>query len=356
LYSDRPSIVTVDGAILYAEKPNQPSAPSLHSNPNLAKALAIAALSKRRSNNVENHERREKHEMQEPLFVSFVSFVVPSLMLCPRYPADACCSHQVKLEPQRTLMPQLDERPAPENARLTPTHSRLRLAAVAFVGGLLVYLLIAYVLLPLIWRRYERRHPALANAPRVTHTATGIPGDPLNIVLVADEAGVQRALLAAGWYPADPVTLESSLRIAADTVLRRPYDDAPVSSLYLFNRKQDLAFEKPVGDDPRRRHHVRFWRSAEKDEQGRPAWFGAATFDERVGLSHTTGEITHHIGPNVDAERDLIVADLKRIGRLAELSWIADFHASHDGKNGGGDPYYTDGRLAVAVIGPAAPH
>lgn len=234
---------------------------------------------------------------------------------------------------------------------------RLRLLASGLAGAVLIYLLVAYVLLPVFWRRYERRHPALENAPRVTHTATGIPGDPLNIVLIANEADVHTALLAAGWYPADRVTLESSLRIAADTVLRRPYDDAPVSSLFLFDRKQDLAFEKPVGDDPRRRHHVRFWRSAQSDEQGRPAWFGAATFDQRVGLSYTTGEITHHIGPDVDAERDLIVADLKRIGRLAGLDWIDDFHADKSGKNGGGDPYHTDGRLAVATIGPpAAPH
>jgi LssY C-terminus len=243
-----------------------------------------------------------------------------------------------------------------ENPQSRQPAGRFRLIAGGVVAIGLAYLLVAYVALPLLWRRYERRHPALANAPRVTHTTTGIPGDPLNIVLVASEEDVHRSLLAAGWYPADPVTLESSLRIATDTVLRRPYDDAPVSSLYLFSRKQDLAFEKPVGDDPRRRHHVRFWRSAETDAEGRPAWFGAATFDERVGLSHTTGESTHHIGPDVDAERDLIVADLRHIGRLADLTWIDAFQPTHDGKNGGGDPYHTDGRLAVATIGTADPN
>ena len=49
-------------------------------------------------------------------------------------------------------------------------------ALVQFViGGLILYLVAAYVLLPLGWRRYERRHPALLDAPRVTHTGTGIP-------------------------------------------------------------------------------------------------------------------------------------------------------------------------------------
>jgi hypothetical protein len=221
------------------------------------------------------------------------------------------------------------------------------------IGGLVLYVLVAYLLLPQRWRSYERRHPALLNAPRITHTASGIPGDPLNLALIASEEELHRALLAAGWFPADPVTLASSLRIAADTVLRRSYDDAPVSSLYLFGRKQDFAFEQPVGDDPRRRHHVRLWRSSELDDQGRPAWFGAATYDERVGLSHTTGEITHQIGPDVDAERDKVIADLKQAGKLAEEYWVDDFQPQHEGKNGGGDPWRTDGRLAAGVLGVA---
>jgi hypothetical protein len=123
--------------------------------------------------------------------------------------------------------------------------------------------------------------------------------------------------------------------------------------LYLFGRKQDFAFEQPVGDDPRRRHHVRFWRSPETDDQGRPAWFGAVTYDERVGLSHTTGEITHHIGPDVDAERDKLIADLQKAGKLTETYWIDNFQPQHEGKNGGGDPWRTDGRLEVGVIGNA---
>src|SRR5262245_53051162 len=86
------------------------------------------------------------------------------------------------------------------------------------IGGLVLYVLVAYLLLPLGWRRYEKRHPALANAPTLTHTKTGIPGDPINLALIASEEELHRAMLAADWFPADPVTLASSLRIAADTV------------------------------------------------------------------------------------------------------------------------------------------
>jgi hypothetical protein len=227
-------------------------------------------------------------------------------------------------------------------------------ALVAFCSVLAAYLLVAYVLLPLVWLRYEHRHPALDELPGITETGDHHPGDPINVALIGTETQLQQIMLAAGWYPADPVTLRSSLKIAAGTILRRPYDDAPVSPLYLWGHKQDFAFEKPVGDDPRRRHHVRFWKSAKVDEQGRPLWAGSVTYDERVGLSHTTGQITHDIGPDVDAERDGLFADLEKTGELTDVHYIDNFHKVKSGRNGGGDPWHTDGRLELGVIGPAA--
>jgi hypothetical protein len=215
----------------------------------------------------------------------------------------------------------------------------------------LAWLVIAYLILPVAWRRYEKRHPALDNAPRIAHTATGIPGDPVNLGLVASEEQIHKAMFAAEWFPADPITLKSSIRIAGSTVLHRSYEDAPVSSLYLWGHKQDLAFEQPVGKDARKRHHVRFWRSEKLDDQGQPLWLGAATFDTKVGFSHTTGEITHHISPDVDAERDKMIADLQRAAALADVFWVDGFHPTLTGKNGGGDPYRTDGRLEVGVMG-----
>lgn len=226
----------------------------------------------------------------------------------------------------------------------------VRSLAFVLAALALTWFVIAYVIVPLGWIRYEKRHPALDNAPRIAHTATGIPGDPINVGLVASEEEIHRAMLSAKWFPADPITLESSIRIAGSTVFHRSYADAPVSSLYLEGRKQDLAFEQPVGNDARRRHHVRFWRSEKLDDDGKPLWLGAATFDTKVGLSHTTGEITHHISPDVDAERDKVIADLQQAGDLAGVYWVDGFHAQLTGKNGGGDPYQTDGRLEVGRI------
>lgn len=227
---------------------------------------------------------------------------------------------------------------------------RRRLAGLA-AGAVLLYLLVAYVVLPWVWRRYLFRHPGLENVPGVTHTKDGIPGDPLNVALVGQEADVKTILQAAGWNAAVALGLRSDLQIAADTVLRRPDENAPVSDLYLFGRKEDLAFEQPVGGDPRRRHHVRFWRAAKLDAAGRPLWLGAATYDERVGLSHTTGQITHHIAPDIDTEREHVIRTLQQTGQLSRIEVIDGFHTQRSGTNGGGDPWHTDGNLVVGVLG-----
>ena len=208
----------------------------------------------------------------------------------------------------------------------------------------------AYLILPFVWTRYGRRHPALEDIYGIAYAADGIPGDPLNVALIGSEAEVKSIMTAAGWHAADPLGLRSDLAIAADTVLKRPDVDAPVSNLFLFGRKEDLAFEQPVGDNPRKRHHVRYWRCEKEDARGRPLWIGSVTYDERVGLSHTTGQITHHIAPDVDAERDRLFDELKQTGRLAEVLKIDDFHKVRDGRNGGGDPWHTDGRLFVGTI------
>ncbi len=197
-----------------------------------------------------------------------------------------------------------------------------------------------------------RRHPALEDIPGITHTKTGIPGDPLNVGLIGSEHDLKSIMLAAKWFPADPITLRSSWKIASDTIRRRPYPDAPVSNLYLFGRKEDLAFEQPVGHDPRQRQHVRYWKTDRTDPDGRPVWVGAATYDRKVGLSHTTGEITHHIDGDVDTERDQLMSDLTATGDLLETYSIDHFHTVLLGKNGGGDAWDTDGALKVGIIKP----
>ena len=218
---------------------------------------------------------------------------------------------------------------------------------------LAVYLLLAYIILPRLWLHHEHQ-PGLADLSAVTHTADGIPGDPLNVGLVGDKTDVLRAMAAAGWLPADPITLKSSVEISASVVLDRPDKEAPVSPLYYDGRKQDLAFEKQIGKSADRRNHVRFWQVLDKGVEGRPVWLGSATQDAGVTLSRDTGQVTHRIAPDIDAERAVLIGDLVAAKVVTELYQVSGIGPTLAGKNGEGDPYYTDGEINFAVLSPGA--
>jgi hypothetical protein len=227
------------------------------------------------------------------------------------------------------------------------TGTRRWLAVLA--GGLIGYLILAYIVLPALWKHYEHE-PGLAALPMVTRTGSGVPGDALNVGLVASKEDVLRAMHAADWFPADPITLRTSIEIIGSVVLDRPYHDAPVSPLYYDGKKEQLAFEKPDGTSADKRHHVRFWLVLGKGTDGRPVWLGSITFDRAVGLSHDTGQVTHHIGPNIDAERDLLMRDLREAGMVQNLFQISGTGPTLFGRNGEGDPYHTDGEVYIATL------
>ena len=219
---------------------------------------------------------------------------------------------------------QIDERSPP------PRRGRFRRIATLTLFILCGYGLLAYIVLPGLWTHYEHQR-GLANLPMVTRTGQGIPGDPMNVGLIGDQRDVVCAMHAAGWYPADPITLKSSIEIVGSVLLDRPYRDAPVSNLYYLDRREDLAYEKPIGASADRRNHVRYWKVLDQGEEKRPVWLGAATEDRGVGVSKYTAAVTHHIGP------DLVTAKYQVTG-------IGPTIAGH---NGGGDLYYTDGEIWV---------
>jgi len=221
-----------------------------------------------------------------------------------------------------------------------------RRAAKIALAILIAYGLLAYVILPALWTHHEHQK-GLAGLPMVTRTGQGIPGDPINVGLVGDAKDLVCAMHAAGWFPADPITLKSSIEIVGSVLLDRPYKDAPVSNLYYLGRREDFAFEKPLGASADRRNHVRYWKVLDQGEEKRPVWLGSATLDRGVGVSHYTGAVTHHISPDLDAERGVLAADLEKAGMVEAKYQVTGIGPTMAGRNGGGDPCYSDGEIWV---------
>lgn len=243
-----------------------------------------------------------------------------------------------------------------ESVKAAPQPAAPRRTVVQMVVGIvIVWGVVAYLVMPGFWKRYARRHPQFDSNPRLTQAGNHHPGDPLNVAMIGSEEQLRGIMQEAKWYPAAALGLKSDVKIAVDTVLSRPDVEAPVSNLYLFGRKEDIAFEQPVGNNPRHRHHVRFWKTQKVDQDGRTQWIGSAVYDQRVGLSRTTGQITHVTAVDVDTERNYLFECLEKSGFLSDHYSVAGFHTELAGKNGGGDPWRTDGALYVGVISEQTP-
>ncbi len=95
----------------------------------------------------------------------------------------------------------------PQAGRVVATSSRrsrlLRRSIQLGLAVVVTWLLLAYLILPFLWRHYEN-HPGLEDTPKTTLTAQGIPGDPLNVGLIGTRKELIGAMLDADWDPADP--------------------------------------------------------------------------------------------------------------------------------------------------------
>jgi hypothetical protein len=224
------------------------------------------------------------------------------------------------------------------------------------------YAIAAYVILPRAIRMGVRILKR-GRVPSYTFTGDGLPGDPVNLVLIGTKHQLASAFKAMGWTQADALGLASSWRMAKAFVLNRPYPDAPFSTLYLFGRGQDVGFQCAIDNSPRKRHHVRFWAMslAQGEEtvgtasfwlntdwpppDARVLWVGAGTKDTGLSLTQLTFQITHATDADTNAERDYIIDELTK-GRAIENATSYRSGQPIERVN----RYVTDGEMTLANL------
>jgi hypothetical protein len=194
---------------------------------------------------------------------------------------------------------------------------------------------------------------AAGDLPVFTRTARGVQGDPVNLMVAGEEAQLVRRLVDAGWMPADPITVFNVARMLRSLVFRSAYPTAPISPLYLYDHLQRYGFQKnAVGVISR--DHLRVWQTPLHDRLGRPFWAIGASKDVSIKRQPGSPLPTHRIDPDLDAERKLVVDDLAARGPLARRYQLRTLPENFKGQNGGGDVFFTDGRVEVLELAPEA--
>ncbi len=194
---------------------------------------------------------------------------------------------------------------------------------------------------------------ALTYLPCCTTDAEGEgEGDPLNLVFIGNPEDLVPAFIRRGWRPAEDTYWDSIWKTVGSFLFGHRYRYSPVSPLYVFGRKQDVALQK-ARDTINRRNHLRLWLTPLR-YQGKAVWIGQISRDigVRFTLKSKTG-VTHKIDPDVDETRNAIVQDMLFSQGLATLGFVKGVDASTPeapNHNLTGDPYFTDGLRAVLLM------
>jgi hypothetical protein len=175
-------------------------------------------------------------------------------------------------------------------------------------------------------------------------------GDMVNFVIVGNQKDLQAALDAASWHIADTSNKKSVFNAIEQTYENKDYLTMPMSTLYLFDRKQDFGYEmaEPIAMVASR-HHFRIWK-APFTWQGKEVWVGAGTHDIGFAKDKRNGEVTHKIDPAVDGERDNIGGSLQKASQTKTVTYYLPSDPVQEAKNATGDGYHSDGRLIVIFL------
>lgn len=194
----------------------------------------------------------------------------------------------------------------------------------------------------------------LAQLPCCTVSKNGNSyGDPLNIVVVGGGLDGLFAFIGRGWRLDEPFDLHSTYRTVKAFLFRSEYLNAPVSPLYVFGRRQDVALQK-ARNTVSLRNHLRLWL-APFTVDGQQVWVGQISRD--IGIKLTTQVwylTTHRVSPAVDQDRFYLLQDLIMSGTVSRFGYVQGVGESSmpDPRvNLGGDPYLTDGLRLVLFVG-----
>jgi LssY-like putative type I secretion system component LssY len=175
-------------------------------------------------------------------------------------------------------------------------------------------------------------------------------GDMANFILIGSQQEVQSALDAANWHVADTSDTRAVLSALTNTYENQDYLAMPMSTLYMFGRRQDYGYEQaePIAMVASR-HHFRLWNSGVKWD-GQIVWVGAGTHDVGFAKDQRNGSVTHKIDPSVDGERENIGSSLQKTGKAKSMAYYLPANPVQDAKNATGDGYHSDGRILVVFL------
>jgi len=177
--------------------------------------------------------------------------------------------------------------------------------------------------------------------------------DPLNFIIIGNDKDIFSAFIRRGWDLTEPIYIGSGWRAFKAFFSHVRYRTSPMSSLYFFERGQDIGLQK-ARSTIHERNHLRIWMTPYRYE-GEPVWIGAISRDTGSYLTTKTPWFTAHaIDPNLDEARSYLMQDLLFSQGVREFGYVdyTELSTRQEPRwNFMEQPWWSDGKRAVFIMG-----
>ena len=187
------------------------------------------------------------------------------------------------------------------------------------------------------------------NLPKISESITGIPAEPINIIIVANQELLNKTFINSGWYFLDSPSAVSYSRIVKSFLKKESYPQAPGLPVFWDTSPNEIGYGKPTGQNIDSRQHIHFWETSFIIPDGQSIWVGTAHFDEEI---KTTGKLIlpfHSTQLIVDKEREEIKNELEKNGFLKSFEKI-DLTGLFYGTKKSGNNFLTDGQAYILYL------
>jgi hypothetical protein len=171
-------------------------------------------------------------------------------------------------------------------------------------------------------------------------------------LVVGEASEMMAALSECGWDFTHRIDGSTVRRMILAALRGNAYLTAPVSSLYVFGRKQDVAFQR-ARSSLSQRNHLRLWL-APWTVEGRSVWVGQVSRDIGIKITKKSPTLTTHvIDPMVDEARQYVLESLLNRYRISHFGFARATEPvpkETPRQNLTGDPYFTDGLRLVVFL------
>jgi undecaprenyl-diphosphatase len=178
---------------------------------------------------------------------------------------------------------------------------------------------------------------------KYTETLLGNKQEPIGFIFLAkNEERLFELFQTAGWQAADKVNIFNIYKLAKADLLNENYSKAPITPSFWDSNVPDFNFVKLTKENSlKNRHQLRIWKSNSVLADGSRLYVGTVNLSKEIKWG-----VIHQINPDLNAEREFLLADLNSTGRIRKIE-IKQLVEVQTGINFSGDVFFTDGEIYI---------